>query len=218
MIVILPVSLLGQDSAAAILRSNGGVQVNKNPAQPSNAVFPDDLIETPQGAIGRIEITGSTADIRPDTVVQFEADELVLEHGSVSVNTSRLLRVRVGCVTVTPVNLDWTNYDVTDLDGKITVSALKNDVYLDARSSNPQKARQKAEQSVHTDRTIVHESEQKSREEKCGAADIKEPNHLAGRGAIMNSPYVQWPAGGVIVGLTCWVLCNSDKPLSAAAP
>jgi len=201
-----------------MLHSTGGVMVNKNPAPTSNALFLDDLIETPQGAVGRIEAPGSTADITPNTMVQFEGDELVLDHGSVSVNTSRLLRVRVGCVTVTPVNPDWTHYDVTDLDGKITVSALKNDVYIDARSSKPDKAAEKAGQPLHFDRTIVHEGEQKSREENCAAPPVKESERLAGHGAIMNSPYVQWPAGGVIVGLTCWVLCNSDSPLSPAAP
>jgi hypothetical protein len=197
------------------------VLVNKNQAPASNALFPDDLIETPQNGVARIEAPGSTADITANTIVQFEGDELVLEHGSVSVNTSRLLRVRVGCVTVTPVNADWTHYDVTDLDGRITVSAQKNDVYIDARSDRSdkaEKAAEKAGQPAHSDRTIVHEGEQKSREEKCGGPPVKESGRLAGRGAIMNSPYVQWPAGGVIVGLTCWVLCNSDGPLSPSAP
>ena len=95
-------------------------------------------------------------------MVQFEGNELVLEHGSLSVNTSRGLRVRVGCVTVTPVNdTEWTHFDVVDLDGKVTVSALKNDGYIDSRSSNPQQAKQ----SGHSSRVIVHEGEQKSREE-----------------------------------------------------
>lgn len=217
MMVILPVSLMADDTGAAMLRSNGGVLVNKNQAPASTALFSDDLVETQQGT-ARLEAPGSTADINQDTVVQFEGDELVLEHGTVSVNTSRLLRVRVGCVTVTPVNADWTHYDVTDSDGKITVSALKNDVYLEARSNNPQKAGQKATQPAHSDRMLVREGEQKSREEKCEVADFKEPGHLAARGAIMNSPYVQWPAAGVIVGVTCWALCNSDNPVSPSAP
>jgi hypothetical protein len=213
MIVILPVSLLSQDSGAALLRSNGQVQVNKNQAQPSSALFPDDLIETQQGATARLESSGSTADINPETVVQFETEELVLEHGSVSVNTSHFLRVRVGCVTITPVNADWTHYDVSDMNGKITVSALKNDVYIESRSKDPKKLKQ----PEHSDRSLVREGEQKSRDEKCEAADIKE-GHLAGRGAIMNSPYVQWPAVGVIVGVTCWALCNSDNPVSPSVP
>jgi uncharacterized low-complexity protein len=216
MIAILPVSLLAQDTAAAMLRSDGiGVLVNKNPAPPSTALFSDDLIETQKTAVARIEASGSTADIHPETMIQFEGNELVLEHGSLSVNTSRGLRVRVGCVTVTPVNdAEWTRYDVTDLDGKVTVSALKMDVYIDARSSNPQQARQ----SAHSSRVTVHEGEQKSREEKCGAADIKTPGAIAGKGAIMNSP---WTIGAGIAGvgvLSCLGLCHNDDPISPTKP
>ncbi len=214
LIVILPLSLLADDTGAAMLRSTGNVQVNKKQALPTSALFHDDLIETQQGAIARIEASGSTADISPETVIQFEGDELVLDHGRISVNTSRLLRVRVGCIIVTPVNSDWTHYDVTDMDGKVTVAALKNDVYLEGRSAKAQDAKQPA----HSDRMTVREGEQKSREEKCGAPPVKESGRLAGRGAIMNSPYVQWPAGGVIIGLTCWALCNTGNPVSPSAP
>jgi hypothetical protein len=216
MIVILPVSLLAQDTAAAMLRSDGiGVLVNKNPAPASTALFSGDLIETQKTAVARIEASGSTADIHPETMIQFEGNELVLEHGSLSVNTSRGLRVRVGCVTVTPVNdAEWTRYDVTDLDGKVTVSALKKDVYIDARSSNPQQARQ----SAHSSRITVREGEQKSREEKCGAAYTKTPGAIAGKGAIMNSP---WVIGAGIAGvglLSCLGLCHNDDPVSPSKP
>jgi len=56
------------------------------------AVFSDDLIETQKGSITRLESTGSRVDIDADTVVQFEGDELVLDHGSLSVNTTRGLK------------------------------------------------------------------------------------------------------------------------------
>jgi hypothetical protein len=178
------------------------------------ALFSDDLIETQKEAAARIEMAGSTADINPETVVQFEGDELVLEHGSVSVNTSRVLRVRVGCITVTPVNSDWTHYDVIDTDGKVTVTALKNDVYIDAKSKNPQEAKQPTQSS----RTLVKEGERKSREEKCGAAPIKWSEVYAGRGAILNSP---WAIGGgtaVIISITCYALCQSSNPVSPSKP
>jgi hypothetical protein len=186
MIVILPVSLLTQDTAAAMLRSNGiGVQVNRYPAPASTALFSGDYIET-------------------------------LEHGSLSVNTSRGMQVKVGCLTVTPVNnTDWTHYDVVDLDGKVTVSALKSDVYIDARSKNPKDAKQ----SGHSDRIIVREGEQKSREEKCGAAYLKTPGAIAGKGAIMNSP---WAIGAGVAGVgaaLCFGLfCQNDDPASPTKP
>jgi hypothetical protein len=137
----------------------------------------------------------------------------VLDHGSLSVNTSRVLRVRVGCVTVTPVNEDWTHYDVTDVDGKVTVSALKNDVYIDSRSAKPQDAKQ----PTRSDRTIVKEGEQKSREEKCGAAIVQQP-HYAGIGAILNSPWAVGAGGLAIVAITCFALCQNDNPVSPAKP
>jgi hypothetical protein len=112
MAFILPVSLAADETAAAMLRSSGsGVVVNRNPAPTSIALFPNDLIETPKNAVARIEVSGSTADINADTVEQFDGDELVLDHGSLSVSTTQGLRVRVGCLTVTPVNLSqWTRY------------------------------------------------------------------------------------------------------------
>jgi len=197
-----------------MLRSSGGVLVNKNPAPSSIALFRDDLIETPKDVVARIELSGSTADVSDETMLQFEGDELVLDHGTVSVNTSRVLPVRVGCVTVTPVNADWTHYDVADINGRITVSALKQDVYIDVNSSD---ARQ-AKQPEHSNRVIVHEGEQKTREEKCGAPIIKDSGHLAGRGAIMNSPWARG-AGMVAIGvLTCFALCHSDDPVSPDKP
>jgi hypothetical protein len=218
MIVILPVALVAQDTPAAMLRSNGiGVLVNKNPVPASTAVFAGDSIETEKNSVARIEVSGSTADLGPETIVEFQADELVLDHGSLSVNTSRGLRVRVGCVIVTPVNdAEWTHYDVVDLDGKVTVSALKNDVYIDTRSSHPQQAKQ----SAHSSRVTVREGEQKSREEKCGAGYIKSPGGgLSGLGAIMNSP---WAMGAGVAGIGVIVclglVCRNDDAISPTKP
>ena len=198
------------------MRSGGvGVNLDEKPAPTSAAVFRDDLIETRKNATARLEASGSTADISPETMVQFEVDELVLDHGSLSVQTTRGLRVRVGCVTVTPVNNTLsTHYEVLDMNGKVTVSALQSDVYIDSRSNKEQQAG-KAE---HSDRTIVREGEQKSREEKCGAAYIKSSGTVPGVNAILNSPWAV-AAGVAAAGIgICLGLCHSDDPLSPAKP
>jgi hypothetical protein len=212
-VVILPVSLMAQDTASAILRSDGTTLVNDRIAPSSSALFPHDLIQTPKSVGARIETIGSFADINPETLVQFDGDELVLDHGSLSVSTSRGLRVRAGCVTVTPVNLELTNYTVTDRDGKVTVSAFKNDVYIDARS----KALEPQQNAKHSERAIVREGEQKSRSEKCGAADIKSPDYIDGKGALLNSPWAKI-AGVTVIGLTCLELCRGDDPVSPSRP
>jgi hypothetical protein len=215
MAVILPASLFAQENAAAILRSSGtGVLVNKNSSPESIALFPDDLIETPKSVVARLEITGSAADIGPETMVQFESDELALDHGNVSVNTTRGLRVRVGCLTVTPVNLsERTQYDVSDLDGRVTVNAAKNDVYIDARSKKPQEAKNPSRSS----RDVVREGEQKSREEKCGGAYLRGDSRPA-LGPWMNSMWAKILAGGVAGTIGCLGLCHDDDPASPSKP
>ena len=213
--MIFPVSLFAQETAAAMLRSSGaGVLVNKNPSPESIALFPNDLIETPKNIVARIEITGSSADIGPETVMQFESDELVLDHGNVSVNTTRGLRVRVGCLTVTPVNpSDRTRYDVSDLDGKVTVNAAKSDVYIDSRAKRPQEAKNPSRSS----RDLVREGEQKSREEKCGGAYLSGDSRPA-LGPWMNSTWAKILAGGAAGAVACWGLCRDDDPASPSKP
>jgi hypothetical protein len=215
MVVVLPVSLFAQESAGAMLHSSGtAVLVNKATVAASIAIFPNDLIETQKDAVARIEATGSTADINPETMVQFESDELVLDHGSVSVNTTRGLRVRVGCLTVTPVNpSDWTQYDVVDVDGKVTVHALKSDVYIDGRSKNPQDLKK----PLRSTRDLVRETEQKSREEKCGGAYLK-PDRIPGIDGIMNSPVAIWIGGAMVAAVACLGLCRDDDPVSPYKP
>lgn len=216
MAVVLPVSLFAQDATGAMLRSNGpGILLNKASAPASSAIFANDLIETPKGSIARIETTGSAADINSETVVQYQVDELVLDHGSLSVNTTRGMRVRVGCVTVTPVNpSDWTQFEVLDLDGKVTVHALKNDVYIDARSKNSQEVKKPA----HSSRDLVREGEQKSRDEKCGGAYINPAEARSGIGAIMNSMTAKLIGAGIVATVACLGLCHDDDPISPAKP
>jgi hypothetical protein len=215
MLVILPVSLAAQDNASAILRSNGGVLLNKNPAPNSSALYRDDLIETQKGVVAQIEASGSTAYLNTETMVQFEETELALDHGRLSVYTSHGLKVRIGCLMVAPVNgAAWTRYEVADLDGKVTVTAVESDVYIDSGAVNVQQANS----TTHSSRITVREGEQKSRDEKCGAREIKESDRLPGKGAILNSPWVIG-AGIISIGvLTCWALCRSGVPLSPVDP
>ena len=210
---ILPVSLAAEDNGAAILHSNGGVLVNRSAAPATSTLFPGDAVETQPGTVAKIELTGSDIEINPETVAEYEGDEIVLEHGRVSVNTSRGFKVRVGCVIVTPANPAWTRYVVTDTDGKVTVAALKNDVNFDSRSANPQPAKQ----SANAGRVSVREGEQKSREEKCAAANVKAARAPAQDG-ILDSPYTVGAAAGVAGGLICLALCHGDDPISPSSP
>ena len=209
--------MAAQESGAAMLRSNGvGIFVDGKQAPATTALFPDDYIQTQKASAARIELTGSSVDVGPETILQFEGDELVLDHGQLSVYTSRGLRVRVGCQTVIPVRTaEWTRYDVTDVDGKLHVSALKYDVNINTRSKNFREGQPVKD----SDRVTVREGEDETRDDRCGAGYINPAHTVAGNGAILNSPWAIAPTGIVAVGITCWSVCfHNDNPISPSKP
>ena len=213
MVVILPATLYAQNPDAAMLHAAVGVQLNGNAAPASSAIFPDDLVQTPKNAAAKIDAAGSTAVVAPDTLVQFEGNQLFLEHGTVQVTTSTQMAVRVGCVTAIPVIAGWTQYDVTDVDGKVTVSAHKSDVNIDTRKSGPSLKTE----SARSERVSVRQGEQATRSEKCGAA-IRPPDYVTGKAAFLNT-WEAVTAGLIVTGvITCLGLCHSDDPMSPSNP
>jgi hypothetical protein len=183
MVVILPTPLMTQDSGRAMLHNDGGTWLNENPAPSSSAIFPHDLVQTQKGNRAKIDADGSTVTVQPDTVVQFEGDELVLDHGSLQLNTSRGMKVRVNCMTVIPLTQEWTRYDVIDVDGKVTVMAYENEVKI-----HYQVAAARRSKRVGFSDVIVHQGEQVTREERCGA--LAKPSEVVNaKGAILNSPW-----------------------------
>ena len=213
MIVILPTLLMAQDSAQAILHNDGGVLVNGTPASDSSAIFLHDLVQTQQGNGAKIDADGSTVTVQPDTIVKFEGDELVLDHGGLQLNTSRGMRVRVSCMTVIPLTQEWTRYDVTEVDGKMMVVARQNDVKIHYEGA----AARRSKQAGFSDVTI-HQGEQGTREEGCGAPAKPAAVAPAAAQAILDNPWVIG-AGTVAIGaLTCWALCRGDNPVSPSKP
>jgi len=205
MIVILPTSLMAQNSARAMLHDDGGVWLNGSPAPNSSAIFLHDLVQTQKGNWAKIDADGSTVTAQPETIVQFEGDELVLDHGSLQLNTSRGMKVRVNCITVIPLTQDWNRYDVTDVDGRVVVVAHQNDVRIHYQGAATRLSKQARSSDV-----TVHQGEQVTREERCGA-----PSRPAeATGTTLNSIWAKG-AGIAAVGiLTCWALCRGDEPVS----
>ena len=212
MIVILPTSLTAQDSSGAMLHNEGGVWLNGNPAPNSSAIFPHDLVRTQKENKARIDAGGSTVTIEPETIVQFEGDELILEHGSLQVNTWRGMRVRVNCVTVSPPAQEWARYDVTDVDGRALVLAYQNDVKI--HYSGPVTWRSK---HVELADVTVYQGGQATHEDRCGEA----PKTPDGNRPVLDSIWAKGAGIAVIVGVTCWVLCRENPvspPVSPDAP
>jgi hypothetical protein len=208
MIVIVPASMAAQGTDRALLHSDGGTWLNGKPALASSAIFRDDHIETQTAHSAKIDVEGSTVMMLQNTVVQFEGDELVLDHGSLQLNTAREMKVRVNCMTVIPVTADRTQYDVIDVDGKIKVIAYKNDVKIHHQGM----ARRSKQASSDS---IVHEGEQSTRDEKCVV--VARPAEVDAKGPLLNSVWAK-SAGVVAIGLTCLILCRNEDPVSPYKP
>jgi hypothetical protein len=204
MIVALPASLVADDGSASMLHNQG--------APDSSAIFRNDTVQTQPHYEATIDATGSTATLEEETLIQNGENELFLEHGTLLVSTSRGMAVRVGCLRVVPVTAEWTQYDVTDVNGKVTVHAQKNDVQIEVRRTGSQEIRQ----PQTSDRATVREGEQASREQTCVALG-KSPSHFAAKGPLLNSPIAKAIGTGVIGGVLVWVLVDDD-PASPSKP
>jgi ferric-dicitrate binding protein FerR (iron transport regulator) len=148
-------------------------------------------------------------------VASFDGNELVLDHGSVSVDTSQAFAVRVGCLHVIPVRLDGTQYDVTSADGKVTVTSRKSDVNV----NHTNEARKNENRDNPSGQATVREGEQQTWNDKCAAAALAGQGATAGlKGPILDSAWVKGAGGAAIAGLACWVLCRHDDPISPNVP
>lgn len=212
MIVVLPASLVAQDFGRAMLHSDGGASLNGKPAPSSAAIFAGDFVQTRKASSAKIDIDGSTITIQPDSLVQFEGDEVDLDHGSLQVNSTRGVRVRVNCVTVVPLRQEWTRYDVIDADGKVLVAAHENDVQIRFKHAAAQRSKDVGPSDV-----TVHRGEQVIRSEQCGP-EFKPAQPLHADGAILNSPWARGAGIAAVGVITCYALCRNGNPVSPDKP
>jgi hypothetical protein len=208
-VLILPVSSMPQESSRAMLHSDSSVLLNGSPTTSSSALFPNDVVETPKGVAAKIDAQGSTATILPDTRLQFEGDEIFLEHGGLQIKTDRQMRVRVNCMTVVPVSAEWTEFDVSDISGQMTVAANQKDVKI----HYPANAAKVSKRSSAAD-VIIHESEKTTRDEHCGVPGQTE---TPGKVPFLDTIWAKI-AGGGLIAATCYIICRSGEPISPDKP
>jgi hypothetical protein len=222
LLILLPASLQAQETKPAILHTQGGVWVNSIEAADSSAVFPGDLLETRPGFSATLISDGSTVSLQPETIVKMEDNLLVLDHGSLLVGTITGMRVRVHCIKVIPVSpTDWTQYEVTDVNGSVQVVAHKKDVRIETEGSHqktPGVSGTAGGAGTHEGGTIVHEGEQVSRRETelCGA-----PLRPTGAGVPLNAKLIGAAAaagGGLLICLLAHCFGGGSGPVSPSQP
>jgi len=204
-IAIVPAAMFAADTGAAMLYTNGTTWLNGAGIPKSSAVFAGDLIQTKGNSLANINAVGSSVIVLADSMVEFEGNAVKLEHGGVTVSTSKALATHVGDLTVTPATNGWTDFDVKDVDGDVHIAARKGDVLIADESGTttlPQGQQTTREESSTT----------KKKKKRAGAAVS------AARGSILDSPYAIGAGVAAVGGVAAWVLLRSDDPVSPVNP
>jgi hypothetical protein len=206
--MLLPGQLLAADSASAMLYANGTAWVNGNTVPKSAAVFAGDLVQTRPDSSAHLSASGSSVMVLADSLVKFEGPAVEIEHGAVRVSTAQGLATRAGEVTVKPAGSSWTEFQVTDVDGKVQIVATKGDLTI-----QDQQGTTTIQEGQQTTRDDTSNPEQKKRKKRRGTGAA-----TAAGGGILSSSAAIYTGLAIVGGITTWVLIQGDDPLSPACP
>ncbi|MFY9646765.1 MAG: hypothetical protein WAK29_16410 [Terriglobales bacterium] len=201
-------AMLAADAPSAMVYANGAAWLNGTDVPKSTAVFSGDLLQTRPDSTASIQANGSSVMVMADSLVKFEGPAVELEHGALRVTTSRGMAAHIGDVTVKPVADAWTEFQVTDVDGRVLIAANKGDV-----SVQDDKGSTTVSQGQQTTRDDSSDTEKKKKKKRraAGAAPA------AGGGIMSSTPVV---LGGIAVvgGIAAWVFTRSEQPMSPSCP
>jgi hypothetical protein len=207
LLFLLPGSLFAADSNAAMLYTTGAAWVNgSHVPRISSAIFKGDLLQTPSDSVANINEVGSSITVSSESLVQFQGSAIQVEHGGVTVATSKGMATNAGDWKITPASFSWTEFNVSDVDGTVRIIAKKGDLLISDGVDTTT-----LQQGQETQRDETSDNNKKKKKERPGA------NPAAG-GGILNSPIAEGIGLGAIAGVTAWVLIRSDQPASPSKP
>jgi len=216
MVMIFPAALFAAEQPAAMLYSHGAALLNGNSIARSAAIFSGDLVQTQADSVANINAPGSSVLVLNESLVQYEGSTLKLEHGGVTISTSKLLATRAGDVTVAPSASVWTEFEVRDVDGRVQIAARAGDLTIsDATGTTILAQGQQTTREASDSQVDNHDSpDNKKKKKKKAAAGAIAP----AAGGALNSPVAVGIGAGVILGVTAWVLIQGDQPASPSKP
>jgi hypothetical protein len=174
-------------------------------------------VQTRPDSAANIHAPGSSVTVLGDSLVEFEGASLKVEHGGVSVSTSKGMATTAGDVRVAPASIaSWTEFNVIDTDGTVRIAARKGDLSVtdaDGKVTLLAQGQDKTldEQSGQNDQSNDNSKKKNNKKPVVGAAP-------AAGGGLLDSPIAVGIGGAAILGVTVWVLLQSSAPLSPASP
>jgi hypothetical protein len=211
LVILLPGAMFAADSSAAMLYTNGPAWVNgSHVPRAASAIFSGDLLQTRSDSVANINEAGSSITVQSDSLVQFEGSSVRIEHGGVTVSTSRGVATTAGDVKVTPTAFSWTEFDVVDVNGSVKILARKGDLTINDGNETFTLAQGQETTKDETSDTDKN-GKKKDKKRASGAAP-------AAGGGILSSPWAIGIGGAAIVGVTTWVLVQNNNPASPSTP
>ena len=204
MLVVFPGALFAADQASGMLYSHGTALLNGVNISRSSAIFSGDLVQTNKDSVANINATGSTVLVLNDSLVQYEGGSVNLDHGGVTVSTSKSLAARAGDVVVSPASSAWTEFEIRDVDGKVRIMARKGDLTISDDTGTTTLG-----QGQETTREEQSEKKKKKKREGAGTAP-------AAAGGVLDSPVAIGIGTGIVAGVAAWALIQDDDPASAS--
>jgi hypothetical protein len=213
LLFLFPTSMFAADSNAAMLYTNGTAWINgAHVPRSSTAIFFGDLLQTRSDSVANINSPGSTITVFSDSLVKFEGSSLQIEHGGVTVSTSKGVATTAGDVKVAPASDAWTEFNVIDVDGTVRIAARKGDLTVSDDAGTVTLAQgQETTRDESSDQSDKSKDKKKSKKRGVGAAPGAE-------GGILNSPVAIGIGAAAIGGIAAWVLLHNDEPASPSKP
>jgi hypothetical protein len=200
--------MLAGETASAMLYTNGAAWLNGNEVPKSAAVFSGDMLQTRPDSTASIQSNGSNVMVLADSLVKFEGPAVELEHGAVRVTTSHGMAARAGDVTVKPAANTWTEFQVTDVDGRVQIAANKGDLTV-----QDDKGTTTVTQGQQTTRDDTNDTDKKKKKRRHGNGAAT----AAGGGIMSSTPAIVGGLAAVGV-LGVWVWTRQEAPVSPACP
>ena len=213
LMVLFPGSLFAADSNAAMLYTNGAAWVNgAHVPRTASSIFSGDLLQTRSDSVANINEPGSSITVLADSLVQFQGASVDIQHGGVTVATSKEIYATAGDVKVAPASNAWTEFNVTDVDGTVRIVARKGDLTIsDGKDVVTLAQGQDTTRDESSGTNEKDNNKKKNKRRQSGAMP-------AAGGGLMNSPVAIGIGAGAIIGVTTWVLVKNDNPASPAKP
>jgi len=156
--------------------------------------------------VASINASGSNVVVLADSLVKFEGPAVALEHGSLTVATSKGLSTRAGEITVVPASNVWTEFEVKQVsDGTVQIVAQKGDVNVSDGSSSSTLSQGQ--------QTTVDNPEKKKKKRRKGGGALPPSG-----GALLDAPIAIYGGAAAVGGLLTWVLLQNGTPVSSAVP